>query len=110
MPADLDKLSLEHLRAAGADLSRARHVLHFLYFDDEAAARAAAAEIAAVGYDTTVTDPDEEPDEKIAQWSVRAESTRVVNETTVHAFRPWFERMADEHRGEYDGWEAATKP
>lgn len=105
-PAELDQLSLRQLRAAGADLGRARHVLHFLYFDDESAARAGAAVIGEAGYDTTVA----EPDEQIAQWSVRAESTRVVDETTVQAFRPWFEGMADEYGGEYDGWEAATKP
>ncbi len=105
-PAELDELSLKQLRAAGADLGRARHVLHFLYFDDEPAARAAATEISEAGYDATVA----EPDEQIAQWSVRAESTRVVDETTVHAFRPWFERVAAEHGGAYDGWEAATKP
>jgi hypothetical protein len=41
---------------------------------------------------------------------VRAETTRVVNESTVQAFRAWFELVASDHAGEYDGWEAAAKP
>ena len=52
-----DRLSLKHLRAAKADLARPRHILHFLYFGDESAARAAAETISAGGYGTTVHPP-----------------------------------------------------
>jgi hypothetical protein len=41
-------------------------------------------------------------------WSVRAEGSRVVDETTVVAFRAWFERVAAGHAGEYDGWESPS--
>jgi hypothetical protein len=41
---------------------------------------------------------------------VRAETTRVVDETNVDAYRALFARIAAEHGGEYDGWEAAAKP
>jgi hypothetical protein len=101
-----DDLLLRQLAGLGADLTRPRHVLHFLYFDDEADATAAAAVTRRAGYETTVT----EPDENIAQWSVRAEAHRVVDRTTVEAFRTWFEELAREHHGEYDGWEAAAEP
>lgn len=104
--SELDKLSLKQLRGRGADLTRPRHVLHFLYFPEEAAARKAAEAIVVAGYEASVT----EPEGRIAQWGVRAETTRVVNESTVHAFRSWFEQVAAEHEGEYDGWEAAAKP
>lgn len=103
---ELDELILKQLRSRGADLLRPRHILHFLYFADEAAAGKAAVVVEAAGYETSVT----EPDERIAEWLVRAETIRVVNETTVHAFRPWFEQLAAEHGGEYDGWEAAAEP
>lgn len=46
----------------------------------------------------------------MVEWLVRAEITRVVDETTVPAYRRWFEHVAMEHGGEYDGWEATTKP
>jgi len=105
-PEKLDEITLKQLRALGADLERPRHVLHFLFFDAEPGARRAARETEALGYETTVMDPNEQ----IAQWCVRAETTRVVNESTVRAFRAWFELVASEHGGEYDGWEAAAKP
>jgi regulator of ribonuclease activity B len=103
---ELDRLSLKELRGRGADLTRPRHVLHFLYFADEATARNAAEAVASAGYEVSVS----EPSERVPQWGVRAETTRIVNESTVHAFRPWFEQVAGQHGGEYDGWEAATKP
>ena len=103
---ELDRIVLRQLRARGADLASPRHVLHFLYFQDEADARAAAAEIRASGYEAAVAPPVDagEP------WSVRAEATRIADFTTVPAYREQFERVAAEHRGEYDGWEAAAEP
>ena len=106
-PAEADRLMLRRLESLGANLTRPRHVLHYLTFADEAHARNAAHEIDRAGYDVTVTAPD---DDAVPTWSVRAETTRVVDATTVDAFRPWFERIAAEHAGEYDGWEAATQP
>jgi hypothetical protein len=103
---ELDRIIVAQLRGRGADLALPRHVLHFLYFDDETAARAASAEVERAGFEATVA----EPDEAVAQWSVRAEATRVVDETNVDAYRAQFERIASEHGGEYDGWEAAAKP
>jgi Regulator of ribonuclease activity B len=41
---------------------------------------------------------------------VRADGQRIVGGDTISAFRAWFERVAAEHGGEYDGWEAARKP
>lgn len=50
------------------------------------------------------------PDERIAEWSVRAEGYRVIGGATVEAFRAWFEQIAADQHGEYDGWEASAKP
>jgi Regulator of ribonuclease activity B len=101
-----DDLLLRQLAGLGADLTRPRHVIHYLYFGDEANAMAASEVTRQAGYETTVT----EPDETITQWSVRAESHRVCDRRTVEAFRTWFEELAREHQGEYDGWEAAAEP
>ena len=105
-PAEQDRLVLLQLEGRGANLTRPRHVLHYLYFGDEAHARSAAHDIDGAGYEVTISPPDD----TVAEWSVRAEATRVVDETTVDAFRAWFERVAAEHGGEYDGWEAAAQP
>ncbi len=106
-PAEADRLMLRRLESLGANLTRPRHVLHFLYFADETHARSAAQAIDRAGYEVTVSSPD---DEAVPMWSVRAEATRVVDATTVDAFRAWFEQVAAEHTGEYDGWEAAAQP
>jgi hypothetical protein len=103
---ELDLLILRQLEGRGADLTRPRHLLQFLYFADEAAAKRASAAIESAGYDVTLTDPDGDP----ARWSVRAEATRVIDHTTVSSYRARFEQIADEYGGEYDGWEAAAEP
>jgi hypothetical protein len=98
---ELDLLLVRRLRSVGADLTRPRPIVHFLDFGSEADARAAGAEIEAGGYEVTVAAGDD------GAWSLRAEATRVVDESTVTVFRPWFERIASAHAGEYDGWESS---
>ncbi len=105
-PQDADRLVLRQLQSLGADLTRPRHVVHYLYFPAEEGARTAADVIEDAGY-TTVVEP---PSEQIVEWRVKADTTRVVNAATVEAFRAWFEQVASEHAGEYDAWEAAKKP
>jgi Regulator of ribonuclease activity B len=105
-PAALDQLVIAQLRALGADLTRPRHVRHYLYFAEEEDARHAARDIEHAGYDVTVT----EPDEAAHVWTVLAEGYRIVGADTVAGFRAWFEHIAAELHGEYDGWEPATKP
>ena len=39
-----------------------------------------------------------------------ADGQRILGPETVAAFRSWFENVAAQHNGEYDGWEAAAKP
>jgi uncharacterized membrane-anchored protein len=105
-PQDADTLALRQLAGRGADLAKPRHVIHFLYFALEDEARAAAAAITEASWTANV----EPPTETIAQWCVQADGHRTVGPETVAAFRSWFENVAGEHGGEYDGWEAAAKP
>ena len=105
-PREADALALRHLATRGADLARPRHLVHFLYFEREDDARAAEAGAAEAGWEAEVLAPRE----AITVWTVRADGTRVVNATTVEAFRASLQRLAEEHNGEYDGWEAAAKP
>ena len=105
-PAETDQLVLRQLAGRGADLTKPRHVLHHLHFGNEADARGAAEVISQAEWETTVSPPDE----RIAEWCVRAEGYRVVGTATVDAFRAWFEQIATELQGEYDGWEVSAKP
>lgn len=105
-PQDADALALRQLSGRGADLAKARHVVHYLYFAAEEDARAAAAAADASAWTTRV----EPPSESIAEWCVKADGQRTVGPETVAAFRSWFEGIAAQHHGEYDGWEAAAKP
>ena len=106
-PQDADKLALRQLKMVGADLSLPRHVIHFLLFESESDARAAAATIDAGGAWTTHVDA---PSETLEEWSVRVDGHRIVGPETVAAFRAQFVQIAHAHNGEYDGWEAAAKP
>jgi hypothetical protein len=105
-PQEADSLALRQLESRGADLSLPRHVIHFLLFEHESDARAAADAIDAGSW-TTRVDP---PTEALAEWSVRIDGHRVVGPDTVAAFRAQFGQIAEAHDGEYDGWEAAAKP
>jgi len=105
-PQETDQLVLRQLAGRGADLTKPRHVIHYLYFTDEIDARGAAEVIDQSEWETTVNPPHE----TIAEWSLRAECYRVIGAATVEAFRAWFEQIALDNRGEYDGWEASAKP
>ena len=105
-PREADALALRQLAGRGADLSKPRHVVHFIYFQGPEDAHAAAETIEAASWRAAV----EPPQEPIAEWCVRADGERVVGAETISAFRSWFEHVAAEHQGEYDGWEAAAKP
>ncbi len=105
-PEDADKLALRQLAGRGADLTKPRHVIHYLYFAADDDARAAAEAIGEASWTTNV----EPPTDAIAEWCVKADGNRTVGPETVAAFRAWFEKVAADHRGEYDGWEAAAKP
>ena len=97
-PEEADRLALRQLAMRGANLSKPRHIIHFLLFADEADARTAEEEIGEGSWST------------LAEWSVRVDGERIVGAETIAAFRAQFEQLAERHGGEYDGWEASAKP
>lgn len=104
-PEEADRLALRQLAGRGADLTKPRHVIHYLYFPTERQARDAGDAIGDA-WRTNV----EPPTEDIAEWCLKADGDRTLAPDTVAALRSWFARLAAEHGGEYDGWEAAAKP
>ena len=105
-PQESDALALRQLASRGANLTKPRHIVHFVLFDDEANARAAAETIAQTSWKARV----DEPTEQRSEWVVRADGERVASADTISAYRSWFEQVAAQHHGEYDGWEAKAKP
>jgi hypothetical protein len=105
-PQEADALALRQLTARGANMTKPRHVIHFLLFDNEEHARAASDAITSTSWSAKV----EPPTETRTEWTVRAEDERIVSADTISTYRTWFEQIADQHHGEYDGWEAKAKP
>jgi hypothetical protein len=97
-------LILETLEQNGADLPKPREVLHHTYFSRREAADAAAETMRTGGYRTRVEEAASADD----RWLAVAVSERVVDESTVGQGRAWFEQVAADHGGAYDGWEAAV--
>src|SRR3712207_1848767 len=91
---------VEALRDAEADLSTPREVEHYLYFDDEAAARAAAEQVS--GYRVEV-EPSAGDD---GRWLLLLTHEMVVYVDAFAEVHETLEGVAERHDGEYDGWEA----
>ena len=103
---EADLITIQKLAGMRADLSQPRQIVHFLELWSGLAVEEAKDALERAGYEVTV----EQPDEETTHYLVRAEAVRVVSSTTVPAFRAWFEKLAAEHGGEYEGWEAARTP
>jgi hypothetical protein len=89
-----------------SDLDEPRHWVHYLYCQDESAAREAAGEIRAGGWDIQSTEPAAQG----PGWVVIAEKHDVVTSATaVRAARAFFESVASRvSGGDYDGWEVSV--
>lgn len=101
-----DMAVLSALTDNGADLSNPRHVLYFMYFTDEASARAAADSAAISGFESEAREPlPEFPD----QWCVVSQRHDVVVDPEfVRTTGALFDALAAANNGEYDGWEASV--
>ena len=103
-----DVALLGQLIAQGADLTKARHAIYYVYLNGRAAADAGAEAARAAGYACEVREPlPNYPD----QWSLVCErSDAVLDPAGVNAADDLFQGIADRHGGEFDGWEAAAQP
>ena len=103
-----DLLVLAQLMAQGAELTKPRHALYYLYFASKEAAQAGASAASAAGYTCDVRHPlPQNP----GQWSLVCErSDAVLDPNGVNAADELFQGIADGLGGEFDGWEAAARP
>jgi Regulator of ribonuclease activity B len=103
-----DLALMGQLLQQGADLTKPRHALYYLYFAGRDAAESGAVDARAAGYSCDVRDPlPEYP----GQWSLVCERPdAVLDPTGVNAADDLFQGIADRLGGEFDGWEAAAQP
>jgi Regulator of ribonuclease activity B len=107
-PEKGDKQVLKQLRRLGANLSRSREVVHFVYFPTQVAAEQASHQLRGEGYMIDVRPAANAADNPPNPWLMEARNYAVVDESNVQAMRERFERLAEAGGGEYDGWEAAA--
>ena len=107
-PGQADKQVLKQLRRLGANLSRPREVIHFLYFPTQVAAEQASHQLRGEGYMIDVRPAGNAAENPPNPWVMEARNYVVVDESNVQAMRQKFEAMAEAGGGEYDGWEAAA--
>jgi len=103
-----DRMVIDRLRQAGADLSRPREVIHYLYLPTQEAATAAADRLRNAGYTTEVRPAAGPPGPN--PWLALATIEQVVDSENIGAARALFTALAGDANGEYDGWEAAAEP
>jgi hypothetical protein len=96
---DTDPVSSGSAHSEAQQNSRGNRAAHYLYFEDERSARAAAADLDMEGFETTVR-----PSAGTPKWLVLAKHNLPDNEA-MERFRVVAERVADAHLGEYDGSE-----
>ncbi|SEG59850.1 Regulator of ribonuclease activity B [Bryocella elongata] len=103
-PYEGDLAVLAQLKARGANLTRERHIVHYLYFATVAGRAEAAAQLKTHHYETRVGDTTAEGDHP---YMLVAERTGLVNETEITRERRLLSSIAEANGGDYDGWEAA---
>lgn len=100
-----DAKTLKALAEAGSDLTRPHEIDHWIYFQDEADARAAARELVASGF--SVEPIAKDPGDSV--WRLLARKTMVPRLAEVEATSEFLEDLARRHRGDYDGWETQVQ-
>ena len=98
---EADERVLEHLTQLGCDPSTPRETRHFLSVPDRPGAKVVAAKLSEDGWETSISPCGD------GVWLVEAWQTRSLTPEVVRDTRDRFELLAADHRGLYEGWEAA---
>ena len=98
-PDDVDGETLRRVVDAGADLLRPMVINFSVAAPDEAAARAIATIVAAVGFDPSLGE-----DEKSKAWSVYCSKSMLATYDGVVAEQIVLAALVAPHGGAYEGW------
>jgi hypothetical protein len=96
-----DAKTLKALAEAGSVLTKPHVIDHWIFFQDESGARAAAKDLVAAGFVVVSLDKDPEGSE----WRLLARKKMVPRLKDVERTSEFFEELARRNRGDYDGWE-----
>ena len=99
---EADVRVLDHLSRLGCDPTEPRECRHYLYVPGEFGARMLASSL------NSADDWDADVEEVRDAWLVTAMTVTGLDDDVVRVTRAHFERLAHDHGGEYDGWEAAA--
>ncbi|MGB7903719.1 MAG: ribonuclease E inhibitor RraB, partial [Steroidobacteraceae bacterium] len=91
-----DAETLQALAEAGSDLSKPHPIDHWLYFEDQSAARAAGAELVSAGF--AVRSIEAVPEH--AEWRLLAQKTMVPRLADVEATSAFLDEVARKHHGD----------
>lgn len=103
-PRAADQATIDQLEAAGGDVSKLTHVIHYVYLPNEEAAEGCKREFSQAGFGVKAFAPDED----IPAWSLHVDHEMVVSLDSITEAREKFEGAATRYDGDYDGWEAAV--
>ncbi|MBM4018278.1 MAG: ribonuclease E inhibitor RraB [Planctomycetes bacterium] len=109
-----DRRVLAALTSHGSDLTKPAHTIHFLYFKSMDAARSAAHELEAMGFQNlrVRSSPTKSLWKRLfgpREYSCTAETHAVPSEDSVFATTDRMNALAAKYGGDYDGWEASVE-
>jgi hypothetical protein len=102
--SDTDQKVLDQLREAGSDLNKPHQMEFLLYFPTEESARTVANRIKAEGFSVEVKRAPQGP-----SWLCVAMKRMVPKRAEIAAIGRRFNAIAQEFKGEYDGWETSLE-
>jgi hypothetical protein len=95
-----DQATLESLRDAGSDFSKAHPFDFFLYHENKAGAQRICAELEQDGFQVSVTEGAIQ-----GEWLCLARLSFLPSVEKLSELRHVFEELINSYGGEYDGWE-----
>jgi regulator of RNase E activity RraB len=100
---------IDALKAAGDAHEQARPIRHWLYFSTTVSRATFASAVVRLGYDAENTVPGDESDPE-RLFGLAVERVGVVARDVIDTAVDELFVLAEEHEGEYDGWEAVLVP
>ena len=101
----LDQKTIEQLRTAGSDLSKAHSIEFYLYVPSEKDAQDAAATLQTNEFNTVIRSGA-----RGKNWLCLAQKRMTPTIENLTNARQLFAGLATRYRGKYDGWKASVEP
>lgn len=98
-PKDCDGRVLNLMKEKGADFSKEHGFDFFLYFPNKKSVNIAKNRLEKFGFEVDISKNETSPD-----WLCLATAKMIPGYITLNRFRKFFERLAEELDGVYDGW------